>query len=58
MANITESTSGQQPPTGRGSISRRRRRAKLLVWRAALGAAYTAGGVAVTLAGKWAFTVM
>lgn len=36
----------------------RRRRVKALMWRAMLGAAYTAGGAAVSLALKWAVTAM
>lgn len=59
MANTTEPASGgQQPSTGRPSTSRSRRRVKVLAWRAALGAAYTAGGVAVTFIGRWLLTLL
>ncbi|MEV5774227.1 hypothetical protein AB0L49_23705 [Streptomyces antimycoticus] len=36
----------------------RRRRVRALIWRAMLGAAYTAGGAVVTLAAKWAITML
>ncbi|GHC44879.1 hypothetical protein [Streptomyces cinnamoneus] len=48
-------------PRGRGAAGaargpRVRRRAKTLVWRAALGAAYAAGTALATAAGHWLVT--
>ncbi|ELP69514.1 hypothetical protein PV735_46650 [Streptomyces turgidiscabies] len=43
--------SARQPRT----VWRLRRRAKLLAWRAMMGAAYAAGGLLITLALQWFF---
>ncbi|MDR6980435.1 hypothetical protein J2X68_007175 [Streptomyces sp. 3330] len=50
MANTTESTGGSGSAGGRGNS---RRRVKVLLWRAALGAAYTGGGLGLTLVVRW-----
>ncbi|MGW7055119.1 hypothetical protein [Streptomyces sp. NPDC054887] len=51
MTDTTERADGLKTPAGRSGGSRRR--GKMLLWRAALGAAYTGGGIGLTLVVKW-----